>query len=250
MANKAVKIYLSPACHGIDHPCAWGHNCSENTHANMFLDELIPYLSACGFEWKRNPANKKGSTGVQNAVKESNEWGADLHYVVHTNGSDGTVHSDRPMYWTKDKTGVGKALCEVIANWRKQIYPYSIIIKTKSNLYEMREAKAPCVYEELIFHDNRDDAVWLHQNMRLCAEFTCRAFCQYYGVRFIDPYRLKGDVDGDGKITSTDARLALQASVGKIELDEEAAYAADVDGDGTVTSTDARIILQKATGKS
>ena len=59
-----------------------------------------------------------------------------------------------------------------------------------------------------------------------------------------------GDADGDGKITSTDARLVLQLSVGKIhESDLAVPAAADVDGDGSVTSTDARLILQYSVGK-
>ena len=63
------------------------------------------------------------------------------------------------------------------------------------------------------------------------------------------PRLLKGDVDGDGKVTSTDARLALQAAVGKVTLTEKQAIAADQNGDGTVDSTDARQILQKAVKK-
>ena len=64
------------------------------------------------------------------------------------------------------------------------------------------------------------------------------------------PPTLKGDADGDGKITSTDARLALQLSVDTItEADVTDPAALDVDGDGKVTSTDARLILQKSVGK-
>lgn len=83
-----------------------------------------------------------------------------------------------------------------------------------------------------------------------------------YQIDFFDPedYRehppepgepgRPGDVDGDGFISSTDARLALQLSVEKIG-EEDLTYpdAADPDGDGTVTSTDARLILQMAVGK-
>ena len=230
----AIKIYLSPAAHGTDHPCAWGHKCTENTHANLYLDELVPYLDACGFEWRRNPKSNVGSKGVQAAVKESNAWGADLHYVVHTNGSNGTVKGSRPIVYP---TGKGKEWANVIAKYRREIYPYPVTVKTRSDLYELNQTKATTVYEELVFHDNKDDATWLHNNMRKLAEYTARA------------YRTKGDVDGDGKITSTDARMALQAATGKIELDGTSKRAADVDNDGNVTSTDARIILQKATGK-
>jgi hypothetical protein len=59
-----------------------------------------------------------------------------------------------------------------------------------------------------------------------------------------------GDPDGDGNVTSTDARLALQVSVGKIQDDDVTCpEALDVDGDKKVTSTDARLMLQKAVGK-
>ena len=60
---------------------------------------------------------------------------------------------------------------------------------------------------------------------------------------------LLGDVDEDGSITSTDARLTLQFYAGKIGEEDLNIALADVDGDGTITSTDARLILQKYAGK-
>ena len=60
---------------------------------------------------------------------------------------------------------------------------------------------------------------------------------------------LYGDVDGNDKIDSTDARLVLQYAVGKIGADDIDLTAADVDGSGKVDSTDARLILQYAVGK-
>ena len=60
-----------------------------------------------------------------------------------------------------------------------------------------------------------------------------------------------GDVDGDGELTSADARLSLRASVGleKDIVKGSAAYAAaDADGDGEVTSGDARLILRASVG--
>ena len=56
--------------------------------------------------------------------------------------------------------------------------------------------------------------------------------------------RKLGDVDGDGDITSGDARLALRASVKLENLDAEATLAADVDDDTFITSADARLILR------
>ena len=48
--------------------------------------------------------------------------------------------------------------------------------------------------------------------------------------------RKLGDIDGDGFVTSADARSALRASVKLDALTDEQAMAADVDGDTFVTS--------------
>ncbi len=57
-----------------------------------------------------------------------------------------------------------------------------------------------------------------------------------------------GDVDANGKVDSTDARLALRAAVGLDTLTEDAKKAADVDFNNTVDATDARLILRAAVG--
>ena len=53
---------------------------------------------------------------------------------------------------------------------------------------------------------------------------------------------LKGDVNGDGRITSIDALMALQMSTKTIPANS----AADMNGDGQVTSADAAMILKAA----
>lgn len=57
-----------------------------------------------------------------------------------------------------------------------------------------------------------------------------------------------GDVDMDGDVDEADARLALRAAVKLEELITEQTEAADVDGDGKITEADARIIMRKAVG--
>lgn len=57
-----------------------------------------------------------------------------------------------------------------------------------------------------------------------------------------------GDLDGNGKIESADARLALRAAVKLETLTEEQMTLADVDKDGLVTASDARLILRYAVG--
>lgn len=57
-----------------------------------------------------------------------------------------------------------------------------------------------------------------------------------------------GDIDGDSKATSADARLALRASVGLEQFSAAQKTSADVDFDGKITSADARLILRASVG--
>jgi hypothetical protein len=59
---------------------------------------------------------------------------------------------------------------------------------------------------------------------------------------------LLGDVNNDGKISSTDAILALRIGAGLMEPTEYQKRAADMDGDGKIRSNDAILILREAAG--
>jgi hypothetical protein len=63
-------------------------------------------------------------------------------------------------------------------------------------------------------------------------------------------YELKGDVNGDGKITHLDAVLILNYLAEKIDLTTSQKYSADVDSNGQIQATDARQILNHLTGKN
>jgi hypothetical protein len=58
------------------------------------------------------------------------------------------------------------------------------------------------------------------------------------------PDVLLGDVDLNGKINASDARLCLRKSAKLVNLTDRQFYAADVNKDGLVTSRDARKILR------
>ena len=139
----------------------------------------------------------KSTPGMLAAIKESNDWGANLHMAVHTNGfnsqSDadgnfskyGTATGSRPMYYS---TGYGKPIVDKILEWRAKIYPRAMKSSQNQELAELRDTKATAVYEELVFHDNPEDAAWLHTNMQKMAEYTARALCEHYQYTFVDPF--------------------------------------------------------------
>ena len=57
-----------------------------------------------------------------------------------------------------------------------------------------------------------------------------------------------GDVNGDGKVTPEDARLALRGAVGLIRFTNDAYRAADANRDDGITPADARLILRASVG--
>lgn len=56
------------------------------------------------------------------------------------------------------------------------------------------------------------------------------------------------DVDGDGKITVADARLALRAVAKLDNTTDRCQYAVDIDDDGKLSGTEARAIMRVAAG--
>ena len=63
------------------------------------------------------------------------------------------------------------------------------------------------------------------------------------GIRYVE-----GDADGDGRLTTADARAALRIAVGLEPLTDKAVLLADLNGDRRVTPADARLILRKCIG--
>lgn len=151
------------------------------------------------------------------------------------------------MVWP---TGEGASWAQTLLSWRRKVYPYPCSVHVRTDLYEIVNTAMVTIYEELVFHDNREDAAFLHNNLRVLAEYTARGLCEIFGRAFIDPYAVvPGDVNGDGKVTVSDTRKALRAVVGKESLTPEQEKAADINGDGKVTTADVRKILRKAVGK-
>ena len=59
-----------------------------------------------------------------------------------------------------------------------------------------------------------------------------------------EPSVLMGDVNGDGKVDTTDAKLIMQYDLGIIDETALTLSVADVNGDGKIDTTDAKLIMQ------
>lgn len=191
----APKVYLSPAMH-MANPCVYprpdGQQCYEALENNEYIDILELILNRCGIEtkrgYRRTPMNgDNGNDIMKQNVRESDAWGADVHYVSHTNGSaDGKGNSRGcfPMYYTYSKNG--KKLGEIMVKYRKQIYPRTVKLVPNAKWYELRVPKAVSFYEEHVFHDNLSDATWFHTHMKEIAESAAKGLCEYFGIPYVE----------------------------------------------------------------
>lgn len=173
----AKKIYLSPSSQP-DNKYA-GLDTNEQEVCRAIARELATDLKRCGFDVKC------GDYGTMyDRVKESNEWGADLHLPIHTNAFDGKVSGTRMM--ALNTTGKGFKVCDAIS---KYLFPFtpgkSENIQAKPGLYEIQAAYAPTAYVEVDFHDVPTVAKWLVENKPKIAEAICKGVCEYYGVAYV-----------------------------------------------------------------
>ena len=225
----APKVYLSPAMHRAN-PCVYprpdGKQCYEALENNEYIDILEPILNRCGIAtkrgYRRTPMNgDNGDDIMKQNVRESDAWGADVHYVSHTNGSaDGKGNSRGcyPMYYTYSKNG--KKLGEIMVKYRKQIYPCTVKLVASSKWYELYKPKAVSYYEEHVFHDNMEDATWFHTHMTEIAESAANGLCEWFGIPYV-PGVDKPAESAAGSFTAVFPQLSKGSKGDKVRVLQE-----------------------------
>lgn len=215
----AFKIYLSPAAHATDNPCSFDRaHCGENVHCNAYMDELEPILRACGFDVRRNPKDRTGDK-LHFAIEEANAWGADLYLVTHTNAGGG-AYSKFMVY----DRGTGYQWARIIAAAMQPIYTNPRIVAVEPQWAEISQTKMPCVYHEIVFHDNLGEITYFHHHLRDFALCVAQGICQIFGVPFVNPYaapeapatpilRVGACVHYEGRLYSTSGGLFPGRSV-------------------------------------
>ena len=164
----------------------------------------------------------KNAAGLsfKNVPEEKQESGADSNKIYRVQVGAFAIKENAEVYLAKIKdAGFEGFIKQSDKLYRIQCGAYSIRKNAETLLKELK-AKG---FEAFIVEEDTDDNI------------------------IVKP-RIKGDIDGDGKVTASDARLALRAAVGLEVLDAEQIEAGDMDDDGKITSSDARDILRKSVG--
>lgn len=178
----AYKVALSPEDRD-SNTYAVG-NTNERDQMRRVADLLEAALLRCGFAVKNMQYG-----GMYDRVADGNKWGADLYIALHTNGFDGTVAGTRVHCYPSEKSRrIGKLIQERIAPLSPGT---SERLVESANLYELKMPTMPAVLPEFGFHDNPEEAQWIIDNVKLIAEETCQAVCDFFGVPYV-PEEKKG----------------------------------------------------------
>lgn len=171
------KTYISPSSQPAN-TYAVG-NTNEQEQCRKIGAALDKALDRCGFD------SMVGLSGTMyTRVAESNAFGADLHTPIHTNAFDGKVAGLRIMIYKKG--GEAEQIAKAIMAELAPITPgKSDGISEYPGLYEIANSKGLCVYIEVGFHDNPEEARWIIDHTQDIAEAICRGICNHYGVKYI-----------------------------------------------------------------
>ena len=171
------KIYNSPSSQPAN-TYAVG-NTNEQEQCRKIGAALDKELDRCGFN------SKVGLSGsMYTRVAESNQFGADLHLPIHTNGFDGKVAGLRIMIMKMG--GEAEQIAKAIMAELAPITPgTSDGISVQPGLYEIKATKAICVYIEVGFHDNSEEAKWIIEHTRDIAVAIAKGVCNHYGVKYV-----------------------------------------------------------------
>lgn len=173
------KIYVSPSDQ-VKNAYAAG-NTTEAIQCRQIATLLVKALERQGFGAK---TNLTGS--MYERVKESNDWGADLHTCIHTNAYNEKVAGTRLFCYVMG--GEGNKACKAIMARLAPITPgTSDGISARPELYECRAPHAPTVYIEIDFHDVDEVALWIINHKEEIAEAIAHGICDYFGVEYKAP---------------------------------------------------------------
>lgn len=196
------KIFLSPSTQEFN-PYIDGGN--EEYYMNLIADDMEPYLTASGIEFDRNdPAGT-----VNNSVAQSNSGNYDLHLAIHSNASPASSagkNRGTQVYYFPGSVSSTRA-AEIFADNFRKIYPDPELVRTvpTASLAEIARTKAPAILIEVAYHDNRDDAKWIRENIDRIAVNLTMSTAEFLGVRFRTPEQAE-----KGIVSTADSPLNLR----------------------------------------
>jgi len=224
--------YFSEGLAAVEQSGKWGY---VNTTGNLAVP--CQYDFAWGFEGSLGRVLKGDfNIGKWGLVNKTGQLAAPCEYDQIDNFYEGMAEAQKNNLWGYvDTTGQEVISCQY--DFTDNFYN-GLAVVSKGGQYGLINTAGDEVvpmgtYQNIVYVGTVTEGsfYWVEQNGK-------------WGIIGNIPDRDLGDINADGKIDTTDARLALQHIVGKNVLTGVALAAADVDKSGKVDTVDARLILQ------
>ena len=177
-------IYLSPSTQ--EKNIGFGNYGTEEKRMNQVADVTERVLKQHGLVVYRN----KPEMTLTQVVTDSNSKNPDIHFAIHSNAGSGNSRGCE-VYCHKFR-GSGEKLARVVYSEIEPNTPSSDRgVKEGCNhygkgkpLYELAYTTAPAALIEIAYHDNKDDAVWIINNIEVIGTVIAKGILKYFDIPF------------------------------------------------------------------
>jgi N-acetylmuramoyl-L-alanine amidase len=181
------NIYLSPS--NQNHNIGFGNYGTEQDEMHKVGEAVKDILERCN---ETCYISHKSMT-FQQAVEESNKLKCDIHIAIHSNAFNKAVRGTQSMYVSDSGFKLSNAIYKRLEAFTPTL---DRGCRQNDNLYELNHTVATAAYLELMFHDNKEDATLIMNNIEKLAEIIARGICEYLKVPFVEKKIVK-EVDKD-----------------------------------------------------
>ena len=171
-----MKIYLSPSQQYYNKYSAG--DTTEKEQCNRIAEHCERALIRCGFEVKRAAAGTK----TDDAIAESNAWGAQLHVPIHTNAGGGKGCVVFVSQLSDDRLRYAQAVYDELSEITVANESYGV---RTARFDEIRKTSGKCIYVEAEFHDSVEGAEWIIENVEEIGEAICRGICKGADIVYV-----------------------------------------------------------------
>ena len=177
-----MSIYLSPS--NQNRNIGYGNYGTEQDEMHKVGEATKRILERC----KQQTYISHKSMTFQQAVAESNKLKCDIHIAIHSNAFNKTVRGTQAMYVSDS----GFKLSNAIYKRLEAFTPTADRgCRQNDNLYELNNTVAVAAYLELMFHDNKEDATLIMNNIEKLGELIAKGVCEYLKIPFIEKSAIK-----------------------------------------------------------
>lgn len=199
------KIYVSPSNQNNNTYASGGTN--EKEQCKKIAASCVSLLEKNGFNVKCTY-----NDSMEQRVKESNAFGADVHVAIHTNATSAHKTTGGTQILLYDLNGERKKIGQAVFDRLAPLTPGKSAEKliAKPDFYEVNSATGITVYCECEFHDTKEGAEYIIKNAAAIGEAIALGICDYYGVK--PAVNAKKDTAAEKKSGADNKTAAASAS--------------------------------------